>query len=227
MVGIFEKARVITAAAIHSLLDRPWESMSIPILDQYLRELEDAVKDTQAALAEARYDLTQKVAAAAAIQEQINHHENDARLLMDDPTPERRAAALRLAHEVTQLRPQVGPANEAAEAQREDVAKLEAAVESMQKRLDAGVKQRAALRTKEKSSRVKEKATRAIEAAGVAADAVASVDGLSDRIGRRSAVADDAFDRAVGAAAGGSDPALAQAEAEAELAAMLGKKTKV
>lgn len=220
MTSIFSKIRVLTAAMAHDILDKAVDINSVPVLKQYLRELEEARAGLEATLAEARYDLRKLQDQATTLGAQITQEESQARAV----AATNREAALALASRVSQKKNQLAALSPKTAAQQTAVTNLERAVTAVRTKEHDMHLQLSSLEAQAATAAASNKAAAAVEAAGVAVGAAESVDGLADRIGRQSAVASARLERAVGELGGDpSEAGAASAVAEAELNRILGQ----
>jgi phage shock protein A len=216
-MSIFSKVRTIALSNIHTVLDATINLNSIGAVEQHVRDLEDARKDLEGTLAEARYDLRTRrsdLATGAAHAEKLTA---DIKLLLAQndgaPSGEQRSAARQLAGQLAGLRETAAADEVAVAATVETEGKLREAVVRVNAR-ETEMKQRVGtLRAQVSSTQAKQRAAGALDAVSSAVAAGGSIDGAADRIGRENARADAAFDRAVGELPGADPSAGAKADA--------------
>lgn len=222
MVGIFAKVRTIALGNVHTVLDREINRNSIASVTQHIRDLEDARKDLEGTLAEARFDARNKTTNLTTHKAHAEELTANIKLLMGQnggaATDQQKASARRMAESLGTLREQIeqetvsaADAEDTANKLTDAVARVNAKEADMKRLLGT-------LRGQVASAQAKERAASAIEAVASATDAGGSIDGIADQIGRRGARADAAFERSLGGIA--SDP-MASAKADAILAELM------
>jgi phage shock protein A len=221
MTSIFAKVRVITLGNFHSLLDKVIDLNSIPMIEQYVRDLEDARKDLQGTLAEKKFDLTTAQNDLKTHQATSAGMERDIQLLASQ---EKNDAAKRLAVALVGINRAIEQDKAAIATVQGTVARFEDAVARVVAQEQKMKTQLGTLRTTVALSRSQQRATAAVEAAGTAIQAGGSIDNLAERIGHEAARSQAAFENALGAMETPAD-ASTDAEADALLARLTQKSS--
>lgn len=198
MASIFQKVRNITLGNVHTLLDGLQGLNDIGSIEQYVRDLEEARKDLEGTLAEARYDLRTKENNLSTHTTHAAELENQIRTLANAGGDQNVTSARILAVELAALRPQIQTEEAQVTEQRENVDKLREAVAGVNVQETQAKSKLGQLRSMSAGSKAKEHAATALEAVGDVLEAGGAVDSAIDRVGRKSARADAAFERAVG-----------------------------
>lgn len=209
-MGFLNKTRVVIMAHMNELVDKAVDMNSIPVLKQYVRDLEDATATTR----------HQSAVAAA----QVTGLERDLKLAQDDITTDTarakafvaqnneagaRTVAGRIAdHQqtVATLTAQIATAKEQSHA-------LDASVEKMRAKHDTILARVRDLESKDSSARALEQATASIKSADAALHqgVDSSVDDLAKRIDSRNDVAREEFARTTAEMDEPEDPLKKQA----------------
>ena len=216
MAGLFAKGRVIALASIHSLLDQTIDVMSIPVLRQHIRDLEEARENMEGQLVEQREAHRRASEKADANARQVAELTGQARLLKAQGKME---SALAIAGQLTKLEEAASTSGGAIAALKNTVASFERVVSSL-KAKEAEMKSNLSrLETLDASAKNSERAASAIKSVAGAMEH-GSIDNLAEKIENRAAKAAGKLDAAMGSLNAGIDADVERAKAEARLAAL-------
>lgn len=198
MASLFSRLRVVTLAYSNNLLDKAVDMNSIPVVKQYIRDLEDAIDKTnhESAVATANVSVLQHQIDVTAGTIDLDTKRAQAYLAKTDETNARLVAS-RIHDEqvlIGSLKEQIGQATNNAQ-------QLNSALEKMRSKHSEMMNQMRMLESQDGQARSMESATRSLKAASALTDndVSGSVDNLAQKIHQRSAVASEEFNRAVGA----------------------------
>ena len=222
MASIFQKVRNITLGNVHTLLDGLQGLNDIGSIEQYVRDLEEARKDLEGTLAEARYDLRTKENNLSTHTHHAADLETQIRTLANAGGDQNVTSARILAVELAALRPTIQTEEVQVTEQRENVDKLREAVAGVNVQESQAKSKLGQLRSASSGTKAKEHAATALEAVGNVLESGGSIDSAIDRVGRRGARADAAFERAIG---GLPNQSANMAAADAILAELTAPKT--
>jgi len=196
-MSFLAKTRTVILGHLNELLDKTIDLDSIPVLKQYVRDLEDAIDSAK----------HQTAVSAAQVTTLTRERIRTLSLIKDDKLRAQaflaqsneaaaRTVAARIAdntHMTASLEAQIATAQQQSQT-------LQSAVDKMVSKHDAILARVRELETKDRSSKDLEQATRSIKSAGAALnDGVdSSVDNLAQRIDARNDVAQEEFNRTAG-----------------------------
>lgn len=214
MSGLFAKGRVIALASIHSLLDQTIDVMSIPVLRQHIRDLEDARENMEGQLVEQREAYRRAGERSDNTVRQVAELTVQAKLLKSQGKME---LALALAAQINDLEEAASHTNLA--ALKTTVVNFEqvvSALKAKEAKMKADLHRLESLDSQAKAS---ENAASAIKSVAGAMD-TGSIDSLAEKIENRAAKATGKLDAAMGSLKAGINEDVAKAKAEARLAAL-------
>jgi phage shock protein A len=197
-VSLFSRIRVVTLAYSNNLLDKVVDMNSIPVVKQYIRDLEDAIDKTnhESAVAAANVSVLQHQIDVTTATIALDTKRAQAYLTKNDE-PNARLVAGRI-HDsqllLDSFKEQIGQATSNAQ-------QLDSALEKMRSKHSEMMNQMRILESQDGQARSLASATKSLKAASALTenDISGSVDNLAQKIHQRSAVANEEFNRAVGA----------------------------
>ncbi len=227
-MGLFRKARALVLGNTNSLLDKVIDENSVPVVEQYVRDLGNEVTTItqQAAIAKGSASAQQHKVDAS--EQYIKDKTADAELLLgdDDPTNDGDAEKIMAhvetcEHELEGLKTDLASLNETAQNLEQTREKMKAKYNEMLQKLTR-------LRSMDKATKAKEGAARAIQAVGDASNVAngASVDNIVERMEGRSVAADAVLNDAMGTITDSSDDAVAKARLKQRMAEMKARLAK-
>lgn len=217
MATVAQKVRTITLANVHSFLDWVGNWNDVGQLEQYARDLQKAhdMLDDQAA--SYKSDATVLPTEIAGLE--ARHVAADANisvLLSDsDPTNDHKAAVLEA--QLMTLEDQIRVKRNKLESARTEAAKFADAVSKIDLKLASVNGQIAVLRDTQSATTAKEKSAKLLE--GVSISDMPNVDNVAERLRRKSAVADNRLNRAMGRVTDAVSDSTLDATVAARLAA--------
>lgn len=218
MASALDKISTLFRTKLHNILDRAIGS-DPGAVKVYIRDLEDAIRDTNIAAAQAKAELIIAKQDIAGINAVIKKTNEQADLLLGDSDSSNdhfvgdtlEPKLIKLEAEVKEKTETLDGLQKAADALSQVVGKMTAKCSEMKGQLST-------LEAKARAAAAKNKAADAIEAAGSisnSVDASASVDSIAARIRREDEVASQRLDQATSGMAGGDGAAMAIADSEA------------
>lgn len=224
MATVFQKIRLAVVGNAHELLDRAIDMNSIPVLKQYVRDLETALDKLRNEAAVAAGQVRTLNREKTELEAQLAHTEETITHILQSSAPNKDAIAKQEALKIPGIKRQITSTTDALAAQRETSSQLDLAVQKLDQKHTDMVSRIQQLSTLDRSAKAKESAANAIRNAGNMASAGSdiSVDNLESRIRARADVADEKFERAMGTVGTLDDPA-ASAEADDILAGLKAK----
>jgi phage shock protein A len=197
-MGLFSKISVVARAHANEVVDKVIDMNSIPVVTQYIRDLETNLSDLKHQAAVAAANVTTLTNQQTGLLNSVAQNKARAKAFKDqgDEANARKVVEttiVPLQAQADALTPQIATAKDASQH-------LDAAVAQVQTRHDSMVQQLRTLQTKDRSAHAMEGATKAMKAAaGVVSnlDASQSVDNLASRIDARNDVANEEFNRTV------------------------------
>jgi phage shock protein A len=196
-LSLFSKISVVARAHANEVVDKVVDMNSIPVVTQYIRDLETNLGDMKHQAAVAAANVTTISNQQTGLLNTIATDKLKAKAFKDQGNePAARAVIdtiVNLQAQADALTPQIETAREASQH-------LDAAVAQVQTRHDSMVQQLRTLQTQDRTAHALEGATKSMAAAaGVVAnlDSSQSVDNLANRIQARSDVATEEFNRTV------------------------------
>ncbi len=226
MASIFQKIRTITLGNVHTLLDKVGELNTVGQVEQHVRDLEDARKDLEGSLAEARYDLRTRANNLTTHQIHAGQLEGNIRTLMAAGGDQNVTSARLLAIELGTLRKTIEAEEPGVPEQQGVVDKLSQAVAAINGEEQAAKGKLGTLRSQVATSRAKDRAATALEQVGTAMANGGAIDSAMDRlIWARNPLSHARSDAAFERALGGLPVSNADADADAILAELTQPKT--
>jgi phage shock protein A len=220
MAGLFQKARVAALSAAHSLLDKVIDLNSVGAVKQYVRDLENALEDLEDAAATEAGHVRTVQRDSIQIQSQMKELNQNIDFILSDSNPANDYLAKPLEARLIGLEQRNTSKNEEFVSAQKTAQALSEAVTTLQAKYQSMVEQLQRLEAMDTAAKAKENAAQAIRNAGriTSGGTSVSVDDISERIQRRSDVADAKFEQAMGTMSGQieKDVVLAQAEARLE-----------
>lgn len=220
MAGLFQKARVAALSSAHALLDKVIDLNSIGAVKQYVRDVENALEDLEDAAATEAGHLRTAQRDAVQLQAQIKELNQNIDFILTDNNPANDHLAKPLEARLIGLEQRTSAKNEEIASTQKSSQALNEAVSTLQAKYQSMVEQLQRLVAMDAAAKAKEGAVEAMRNVGriTSAGGTISVDDISDRIQRRSDVADAKFEQAMGEMSGQleKDVVLAQAEARLE-----------
>ncbi len=204
-MSIFSKIRVVTLAYSNNLLDKAVDMNSIPVVKQYIRDLEDAIEKTnhESAVATANVSVLQAQIDNTSTLIGTDTERAKAFLARSDDANARLVATRIHDNQVllASLREQIGQATTNAQ-------QLNSALGKMRAKHDEMMNQMRILESQDRQAHSLDSATKSLKAAAALTsnDVSGSVDNLAQKIHLHAATANEEFNRAVGAFDGPSDP---------------------
>ena len=191
MESLRQKARVLSLAWLHQVADAAVDMNSIPVVQQYIRDLEQAMADLREAQA-------QNAGGIAGLNRQIAQlHQQEATLNTQADSLLQRLQEVE--NNLTPLENQLEKA-QAIQAQYEQV------MDSLEAKHASMVRQLRTLQSLTTSASAEERAAQAIHAAGNALGDNSSIDNITQRIQSRSDVAHARLQQAMGSVTPQPDP---------------------
>ena len=205
-MNLLSRLRTVTLAYGNNLLDKAVDMNSIPVLKQYVRDLEDAIEKTnhESAVAHANVSVLQTQIDGTSKTINLDTQRAQAYLAKSDET-NARLVATRI-HEnqilVDSLKEQISQATSNSQ-------QLDSALQKMQAKHSEVMIQLRVLESKDRQASALSTATSSLKQASAilgSNDVADSVDSISRKIDTRAAVANEEFNRAVSAFDTPDDP---------------------
>ncbi len=220
MAGLFQKARIAALSTAHALLDKAIDLNSVGAVKQYVRDLENALEDLEDAAATEAGHVRTVQRDSIQIQSQIKELNKNIDFILTDNNPANDHLAKPLEARLIGLEQRSAAKNEELDSAQKSAQALNEAVSALQAKYQSMVEQMQRLEAMDTATKAKEHAVEAMKNVGRITSAAGnvSVDDITDRIQRRSDVADAKFEQAMGEMSGQleKDVVLAQAEARLE-----------
>jgi len=220
MASIFQKARIAALSAAHSLMDKVVDLNSIGAVKQYVRDLENALEDLEDASAAAAGHVRTVERESEQFRYQIKELNQNIDFILGDSKPENDHLATPLEARLIGLEQRMTSKTEEIDTGKKTAQALSEAVSTLRTRYQNMVQQVQRLEAMDQAAKAKENAVKAIRQAGQIASTGSdvSIDAVSDRIQRRSDVADARFQQVMGDMTGQveKDIVIAQAQARIE-----------
>jgi phage shock protein A len=219
MAGLFQKARVAALSSAHGLLDKIIDLNSVGAVKQYVRDLESALEDLQDAAATEAGHLRTAQRDSLQIQSQMKELNQNIDFILSDSNPANDYLAKPLEARLIGLEQRNNAKTEEITSTQQSSQALNEAASTLQTKYQNMVEQLQRLEAMDTAAKAKENAAQAIRNAGRmgSAGGTVSVDDISDRIQRRSDVADAKFQQAMGDMSGQMEKYVVMAQAEARL----------
>ena len=220
MAGLFQKARIAALSSAHALLDKVIDLNSVGAVKQYVRDLENALEDLEDAAATESGHVRTVQRDVVQVQSQIKELNQNIDFILSDNNPANDHLAKPLEARLIGLEQRSNTKNEEMTSAQKSSQALNEAVSTLQAKYQNMVEQLQRLEAMHTATKAKEAAVEAMRNVGriSSAGASVSVDDITDRIQRRSDVADAKFEQVMGEMSGQveKDVVLAQAEARLE-----------
>lgn len=217
MASVTDKISLLFRTKLHGILDRAIGNDPNAV-KTYIRDLEDAIRETNAAAAAAKADLILANREIVGLQKQVRDTSDQADMLLSDSDPSNdhwvtdtlEPKQMKLENELKVKQEALAGLQTAADSLADVARKMTAKCEQMKGQLST-------LEAKARAAAAKTKAADAIEAVGDIAntDVSASVDSIAAKINRDDEVATQRLAQATGTFAGGDGAAKAVADSEA------------
>lgn len=221
MENLGQKARVLSFAWLHQIADAAIDANSIPVVQQYIRDLEKAMSDLREAQAANN-------GAIAGLNRQISQlHQQEATLntqadALLQLNPPREDLAATVEQRLQAVEGNLKPLNDQLEQAQVIQAQYEQAMDALDAKHTTMVQQLQTLKSMDASASAEERAANAMRAVNNALGGTASIDDISGRIQSRSDVAHARLQQELGAITPQQDPVaevLAQSEMQQRVAA--------
>jgi len=221
METLRQKARVLSLAWLHQIADAAIDTHSIPVVQQHIRDLEQAMSD----LREAQ---TQNAGAIAGLNRQISQlHQQEAVLntqadALLQLNPPREDLAATVEQRLEEVETNLTPLNNQLEKAQAIQAQYEQAMSAIDAKHTTMMRQLSTLQSLDTSASAEDRAAQALHAVSSALGGTASIDDITARIQSRSDVAHARLQQEMGGFTPQSDPVadvLAQSAMQQRLAA--------
>lgn len=193
-MSLFNKVRVTVLAYSHELVDKTIDMNSIPVVKQYIRDLEDALAKTKHEAASAAAHVNVLNSQSGSLGSTIKKDTVAAKEFKEKGQMDAARTVAGRIHDnqiaFDNLKAEIDTATS-------NSAQLDNAVQVLTNKHNAMLNQLRGLESSVRSAQAKEQATGALKSAAAFAgmDTQSSVDNLTERIKERSAVADEEFKR--------------------------------
>jgi phage shock protein A len=206
-MGIFARVQTLIKAHANELVDKAIDMNSIPVLNQYGRELEEALEKTKHEAAVASAHVTTLNSQATALQTDIDSNTARGKAFMAKNPPDEANAKLAAEHihdsnaELTDIKSQI-------ESAKVNAAAMIDAKSKLQIKYQQTVSQLRMLESRDSSTRAKEQSTAALKDVerATSGSSTVSIDSLSEKIRARGDVADEEFNETVAEVTPPPDP---------------------
>jgi len=210
-MGIFQKLRVITLGNLHELLNKTIDLNSPAVLEQYIRDLEDAItsmKNEAATQAGLIRTLEREV---GDLQHNIDSETDLVKRILAGSAANKDTASRIHAANVVRMQKELPEKQAQLETQRKTSAAIDDAVAKLDAKHADMVNQARSLRRLDRETKAKEHAAGAMEAAGKIVSDIdgASIDDIKGKMQERHDVADVKFERAMDSVQVEEDPTTA------------------
>jgi chromosome segregation protein len=221
METLRQKARVLSLAWLHQIADAAIDLHSIPVVQQHIRDLEQAIADLREAEAE-------NAGAIAGLNRQISQlHQQEATLntqadALLQLNPPREDLAATVEQRLQEVESRLTPLNNQLEKAQAIQAQYQQAMSALEAKHVAMMRQLQTLQSLDTSADAEERAAHALHAVSNALGGTSSIDDITARIQSRADVAHARLQQEMGAITPQPDPvaeALAQSAMQQRLAA--------
>src|SRR5436305_428357 len=221
METLRQKARVLSFAWLHQVADAAIDTHSIPVVEQHIRDLEQAISDLREAEAE-------NAGGIAGLNRQISQlHQQEATLNTQSDAllqlnPPREDLAATVEQRLQDVENSLTPLNNQLEKTQAVQAQYTQAMSALEAKHTAMMRQLQTLRSMDMSASAEDRAAHALHAVNSALGGTSSIDDITARIQSRSDVAHERLQQEMGTIAPQSDPVadvLAQSAMQQRLAA--------
>lgn len=220
MAGLLEKFRVAVLSNAHKLMDAVIDLDNVGVVKQYVRDLEVSLAELENGAAEAAGYVRTLTREKTGLAERSKQLDQTIDLILTDSDLNNDHLATAKQVELNGVNARVKDVDGDLEDAKLTSRKLDEAVSALRSKHTAMVDQVRRLESLQRSAKAKESAAKAVKMVGemVRSGETVSVDSVIDRMRRQSDVADEKFDRAMGAlnTATSKDVAVAEANAMIE-----------
>jgi len=208
MNSLFSKVRATVLGHTHDLLDKVIDIDSIPVIKQYVRDLEEALDKMRHEAAAAAAHVTTLHARRTQINRSVDQEKAKAVILLKNSDEQSKAAARAAAGKIHDAQEELGQLAEEISAAEQNSAALDKAVTALGAKHDQMLRQVRMLESKDRSARAMNAANAGLKQAQdlSALDVAGNIDNVSARIDERHAVAQEEFNRNLAAMGDQSDP---------------------
>ena len=221
MDNLGQKARVLSLAWLHQVADAAIDAHSIPVVQQYIRDLEKAMSDlreAQATNSGALAGLNRRISQLHQ-QESTLNTQADALLQLNPP---REDLAATVEQRLQVVEGDLTPLNNELEKVRAIQGQYEQAMDALEAKHSTMLRQLQSLQSLDASANAEDRAAQALNSVNNALGSTNSIDNISGRIQNRADVAHARLQQQLNAATPPEDPvadALAQSEMQQRIAA--------
>lgn len=221
MENLGQKARVLSLAWLHQVADAAIDAHSIPVVQQYIRDLEKAMSDLREAQATnngAIAGLNRRISQLHQQQATLNT-QADALLQLSPP---REDLAATVEQRLQGVEGDLTPLNNELEKVRAVQGQYEQAMDSLEAKHSTMIRQLQSLQSIDASANAETRAAQALHSVNNALGSTNSIDNISGRIQNRADVAHARLQQELGSATPPEDPVadvLAQSEMQQRIAA--------
>lgn len=221
METLRQKARVLSLAWLHQVADAAIDTHSIPVVQQHIRDLEQAIselREAQAQNAGSIAGLNRQISQLHQ-QESILNTQADALLQLQPP---REDLAATVEQRLEEVENNLTPLNNQLEKSQAIQAQYEQAMSALDAKHNSMMNQLRTLQSLDSSATAEDRAAQALHAVSSALGGTASIDDITARIQGRSDVAHARLQQEMGAFTPQPDPVadvLAQSAMQQRLAA--------
>src|SRR5438128_3497399 len=221
METLRQKARILSLAWLHQVADAAIDTHSIPVVQQYIRDLEQAIADLREAQAE-------NDGAIAGLYRQISQlHQQEATLntqadALLQLNPPREDLAVTVEQRLQEVESSLTPLNNQLEKAQAIQAQYEQVMSALEAKHTAMMRQLQTLQSLDTSANAEERAAHALHAVSNALGGTSSIDDITARIQSRADVAHARLQQEMGAITPQPDPVadvLAQSAMQQRLTA--------
>lgn len=227
MASLFEKGSLLLKSLAHGLLDKAIDLNSPEAIKQYVREVEDGLREVRGALAGAIGNRTAAQQRAATIQGRIETTTQNIETLLSDDDESNDKFAEPLGVKLVQYERDLEIANEEVAALEIEVASLQKAEDQLEDKVEEMQAQVARLAALARKAAAEERAASAISSAASALGmgGEVSVDNIEERLRARSATASAKLSQAMGDldGAGGAEAAVKKSVGASKVAEIRAK----
>jgi phage shock protein A len=220
MASIFGKLRTLVLSNIHSLLDKAIDLNSIEAVKQHIRDLENAIEETETSAAVAQGDMKTTSDEVKNTLARVTELQENIDFILGDGDDTNDHLATPLVEKLIGLEEALKTQREVEAANQSILANLEEVIAKLRNKHVQMVGQIAKLEVMERAAIAKNKAAEAIKQAAAMSGDEVSIDNVSARVTRQSNIADAKLNRAMGEFNSKSDDPVRNAQVAARLAAM-------
>jgi phage shock protein A len=205
METLRQKARVLSLAWLHQIADAAVDTQSIPVVQQHIRDLEQAISDLREAQAE-------NAGAIAGLNRQISQlHQQEATLntqadALLQLNPPREDLAVTVEQRLQEVESSLTPLNNQLEKAQAIQAQYEQVMSALEAKHTAMMRQLQTLQSLDTSAHAEERAAHALHAVNSALGGTSSIDDITARIQSHADVAHARLQQEMGAIRPQSDP---------------------